>query len=180
MYSGLRVGEALDLTWEDIDFERKLIYVHSRLKKVRDRSKPKTEKGKWQYRLDKTLPKTSTSIRTIPLALQAIEALNIINNITKPKSDKEHIYITDNKKIIDAKTLTAHLQRMLFVINADNTDIGVHGLRHTFATMLFNADVDIKTISKLLGHSNVEITYNIYIHVIKEREESAISVIEKL
>lgn len=46
--------------------------------------------------------------------------------------------------------------------------IGIHALRHTFATQLFAQKVDVKIISKLLGHSEVSITYNVYIHLMQE------------
>lgn len=52
--------------------------------------------------------------------------------------------------------------------------VGVHALRHTYATRLFEKGVDIKIISELLGHSSTEITYRIYVHVIDSLKESAV------
>lgn len=182
MYTGLRVGEALALTWNDIDLEKKILNVNFSIKRVIDRSKPKTENGKQPYKWQQTLPKTKTSKRVIPLCPQAIEVLSFLKVYNKPESANEPIFamVHENKNRIGDTTLTQHLQYMLFSINADNQDIGVHGLRHTFATMLFNAKVDIKTISKLLGHANIEITYDIYVHVVKELEQSAIATLENL
>jgi site-specific recombinase XerD len=57
---------------------------------------------------------------------------------------------------------------------------GIHALRHTFATLLLTNDVDIKTVSELLGHSDVTITYNTYIHVIKEQKRKALASIPNL
>jgi len=57
---------------------------------------------------------------------------------------------------------------------------GVHALRHTFATLLLKNKIDIKTVSKLLGHSDVSITYNTYIHVIKEQEAEAVGSLPEL
>lgn len=54
---------------------------------------------------------------------------------------------------------------------------GVHSLRHTFASMLFKKGVDPKTVSELLGHSDVSITYNIYIHIIHEQKTKAINLL---
>ena len=62
----------------------------------------------------------------------------------------------------------------------DDKIYGVHALRHTFATMLLSSNIDIKTVSKLLGHSDVTVTYNTYIHVIKEQEAKALESIPKL
>ena len=58
--------------------------------------------------------------------------------------------------------------------------IGIHALRHTFATQLFAKKVDIKIISKLLGHSDVSITYNTYIHLLKEDMPSETAVLDNL
>ena len=56
--------------------------------------------------------------------------------------------------------------------------VGVHALRHTYATRLFEKRVDIKVISELLGHSSTEITYKVYIHVIDSLKESAVEAID--
>ena len=53
-------------------------------------------------------------------------------------------------------------------------EVGVHALRHTYATRLFEKGVDIKIISELLGHSSTEITYRIYVHVIESLKASAV------
>ena len=58
--------------------------------------------------------------------------------------------------------------------------LGIHALRHTFASQLFANKVDIKIISKLLGHSDVSITYNTYIHLIKEALPDATAVLDNL
>lgn len=58
--------------------------------------------------------------------------------------------------------------------------VGLHALGHTFATMLLSKGVDIKTISKLLGHSSVNITYNTYVHPSTEVAVSAVSVLEEI
>ena len=57
---------------------------------------------------------------------------------------------------------------------------GAHILRHTFASMLFEKGVNIKIISKLLGHSRVEITYNEYVHLFKSQEVSAVDLLDEL
>ncbi len=57
---------------------------------------------------------------------------------------------------------------------------GVHALRHTFATLLLTNGVEIKTVSELLGHSDVTITYNTYIHIIREQKAEAVGSLPKL
>ena len=58
------------------------------------------------------------------------------------------------------------------------TLIGVHALRYTFATRLYEKGVDVKVISELLGHSSVDITYRIYIHVFEQSKRSAIQILD--
>jgi len=55
---------------------------------------------------------------------------------------------------------------------------GVHALRHTFASMLFKRGVDVKTVSELLGHANVSVTYDRYIHLIKEQKQEAVALLD--
>ena len=56
--------------------------------------------------------------------------------------------------------------------------VGVHALRHTYATRLFEKGIDIKVIAELLGHSSTEITYRIYVHVIDSLKESAVEALD--
>ena len=61
---------------------------------------------------------------------------------------------------------------------SESLKIGVHSLRHTFATRLFEKGFDIKIISELLGHSSTEITYRIYVHVIDSLKESVVEALD--
>lgn len=63
---------------------------------------------------------------------------------------------------------------------ADIEHIGIHALRHTFASQLFANKTDIKVISKLLGHSDVSVTYNIYIHLMQEELPDATTSLDSL
>ena len=58
--------------------------------------------------------------------------------------------------------------------------LGLHSLRHTFATLMLNNGIDVKIVSELLGHSNVSVTYNIYIHTIQSQKIKAINIIDIL
>ncbi len=91
-----------------------------------------------------------------------------------PGTDPENgfiIHTSDGKPVLP-RTLEDTLQRMCAV--AGIRKVGVHALRHTFATRLFEKGVDVKIISELLGHSSTEITYRIYIHVIESLKEFAV------
>ena len=58
--------------------------------------------------------------------------------------------------------------------------LGLHSLRHTFATLMINKGIDVKIVSELLGHSNVSVTYNIYIHTIQSQKIKAINMVDIL
>ena len=58
--------------------------------------------------------------------------------------------------------------------------VGVHSLRHTFASILFRNGVDVKTVSTLLGHSGTAITYNTYIHIINEQQAEALKIVDNI
>ena len=74
--------------------------------------------------------------------------------------------------------MTRTLHRMLDHLGIERA--GMHALRHTFATTLFANGVDVKTVSEILGHANVQITMNIYIHVIDEIKKKAVETLDDI
>ena len=108
----------------------------------------------------------------------AIAALLDIRQVT---GSDPYVMTTSEKNIVKPRQLDQMFRRIAVATGLQEDKIyGVHALRHTFATMLLSNNVDIKTVSKLLGHSDVTITYNTYIHVIKEQEAKALESIPKL
>ena len=173
--TGLRLGELLSLQWNrDIDFDQKKVTVHTNLVSVKDRSK---EKG---YKLiEQGNVKTDAGQdRKIPLNDDALAALLDIHQVT---GEKTYVMTTSGDKLMRPADLDQMFRRIAVAAGMPEEKIyGVHSLRHTFATLLLSNNVDIKTVSKLLGHSDVTITYNTYIHVIKEQEAKALESIPKL
>ena len=84
------------------------------------------------------------------------------------KENNNTPYVIVNKR--GHRVLSSNLERSVRAIlnNAGLDRYGIHALRHTFASNLFRKGVDIKIISKLLGHSTVKITYDIYVHLFEE------------
>lgn len=139
LYTGMRKGEALALTWEDIDFEKNTITIN----KAYDRFTNST-----------TTPKSYSSIRTIPLFAKAKENLLTL----KTESSTGEIFT-------QCKANVGELFKKKLKQSTLSTDITLHALRHTFATRLMEAGIPDKIRQAWLGHSSVEITNKIYTHV---------------
>ena len=173
--TGLRVSELLALKWNsDIDIENKTLTVHNNVVFVRDRSKDKGYKL-----LEQDSVKTDAGQdRTIPLNDDAVAALLDIYQVT---GSEPYVMTTSERTIVKPRQLDQMFRRIATAAGLPEEKIyGVHSLRHTFATLLLSNNVDIKTVSKLLGHSDVTVTYNTYIHVIKEQEAKALEIMPKL
>ena len=162
LHTGLRMGEALSLCWTDVDFANKTITVAKNviLSKKRDADGNRT--GGYELQTQNST-KTSNGNRTVPINRSAEEALRALQNgNTTP-------YVITNSR--HHQVLPSNFERSFRAIlkNAGITgDYGIHALRHTFASMLFSKGVDVKIVSKLLGHSSVKITYDTYVHLFEK------------
>lgn len=166
LYTGLRCGELIGLKWANIDFDNKQIKVESSIREIKDRS----ENAKQKTKFEETTPKTSSSIRIVPLSDMAIEALRYFESI---KSNDIYVVTTSTGSHITNSRLNRAFHSILDRCGIEKK-AGVHSLRHTFASMLFKKGVDAKTVSEILGHSDISITYDIYIHIIDEQKRKAI------
>lgn len=173
--TGLRASEVLALKWKaDIDLENRILTVHNNVVFVKDREK---EKG---YKLleQDTVKTDAGQDRAIPLNDAAYNALL---NLQKLTGEKTWVLTTRNNTQMKPRQLDQMFRRIAVASELPEEKIyGVHALRHTFATLLLTNGVEIKTVSELLGHSDVTITYNTYIHIIKEQKAKAIDAIPSL
>ncbi|SET33531.1 AP2-like DNA-binding integrase domain-containing protein [Enterococcus malodoratus] len=158
-FSGLRGGEALALTWKDIDFEEKTLTVSKNLSQ--------TKNG-----FAVSSPKTKSSYRTISLDDKTIRILKrwqlkekelLFSNRVK---DCEIVFPDLNGQYLNRQNIYMRSQRVAKF--AGLPDIGTHGWRHTHASMLFEAGASMKEAQVRLGHSSIEMTMNIYTHVTKK------------
>ena len=159
--TGLRMGEALALTWDDVDWDRRLITVNKNL--VMAKKRDADGNGVSGYDLVvQDGAKTASGNRTIPINQTAEHALRMLL-----KGNGTPYVIVNNR---GHRVLPSNFERSFRAIlaNAGVGRYGIHALRHTFASNLFRKGVDIKIISKLLGHSTVKITYDIYVHLMDE------------
>lgn len=173
--TGLRASEVLALKWKaDIDLENRILTVHNNVVFVKDR-----EKDKGYKLLEQDTVKTDAGQdRAIPLNDAAYNALL---NLQKLTGEKTWVLTTRNNTQMKPRQLDQMFRRIAVASELPEEKIyGVHALRHTFATLLLTNGVEIKTVSELLGHSDVTITYNTYIHIIKEQKAKALDAIPSL
>lgn len=149
LYTGIRLGELLALTWDNIDFDKKLMTI-------RKTSYSAKIEGKYVIIVDK--PKTKKSNRIIPLPDKLINLLVI----HKRKSKSDYIISTRNNTIVEVRSYQRTFDSILSKCNIKHYNY--HALRHTFATRALELGMDIKTLSEILGHTNVSITLNRYAH----------------
>lgn len=148
--AGLRIGEVCAMRWGDISLQSRTVSVQRTVQRIRSESDGKRTKLYFGE------PKTRSSRRTIPLPRYLCELLEPL------RSDKNHYILTGNTTVMEPRLLQYKFKRALR--NANVPDINFHALRHTFATRAIDIGVDIKTLSMLLGHSDVQTTMNIYVH----------------
>ena len=170
LYTGLRIGEALALTWEDVDIQNKTIKVNKNLKQVKNRD---DNQSKYKTIVQNST-KTNSGTRVIPLNNKSIEALKQIKEIT---GQYKYVFSTETGNNMSARTCDRMFRKIQE--NCGFKEIyGVHALRHTFASLLFKKGVDVKTVSEILGHKDVSVTYNTYIHLIQEQKVSAMNLLD--
>lgn len=148
IHTGLRIGELCALRWSDINFDAQLLHIN----KTMIRTYTKEDGSK----LNITAPKTRSSIRTIPLNKWIMQYAVLLRG-----NDNEYI-ITGKEKHIEPNKYRLYYNRQLKDLDLPHRKF--HSLRHTFATRCIECGCDYKSLSELLGHSNVSITMNLYVH----------------
>lgn len=159
--TGLRMGEALSLCWDDVDFEKKTITIQKNRIMTKKRDLDGNSIGGYEL-LTQDSTKTVNGKRVVPINKTAEEAL-----IALKTNNNTPFVIVNNR---NSQVLPSNFIRSFHGVlsNAGLEQSGVHILRHTFASMLFRNGIDVKIVSKLLGHSSVKITYDIYVHLFEE------------
>ncbi len=173
LYCGLRRGELLALLWSDIDLDNRTLSVT----KAADMPTNATTIKK---------PKTRAGIRTVPFPNAILPALQWAKNETKS------LYVCPNMTTGGIMSAQAYGQAWRSYMHYLNIQAGgkdrsrinpkivamepftAHQLRHSYATMLYDADVDVKTAQKLLGHADFGVTMKIYTHLSAEKETAGI------
>lgn len=177
--TGWRVGELLALEWGDINFKEK----NARISKTLTQAKPRDDDGEVisnhkEMFSEKT--KTRSGERVTPLNDTAIELLRQIQRYNKRCGIKSrYVVCTKDGGYVTERNLLRTFKCVLGVINAER-EYTIHSLRHTFASRMLTSGVDISIVSKLLGHSDINITYKKYIHILHGQLEASVMKMQKI
>ena len=167
LYSGLRIGELCALKWNDIDFKKNMLLINKTIQRVYIKDKDNN--------ISKVLitsPKTKKANREIPINKKFAELLKLV------KTNEEDYIITGTKKYLEPRAYRRYFNKVLSLIGINQFNF--HSLRHTFATNCISLGVDYKTVSELLGHSNVDVTLNLYVHPRLSQKKKCIDMICKI
>lgn len=161
IYTGMRIGEICALQWKDINFEEQLINVNKTIQRIYN---PLDELEPSKIVI--TPGKTKNSIRQIPITNDIVQILKTIKN-------EDSFYVLSNsKKPIEPRTYRKFYNK--FMKETGVEPIKFHALRHTFASINIENGADVKTISDILGHSDIAITLKTYTHTSQKAKEKAI------
>lgn len=173
---GLRNGEVAALQWNDIDFSGKIIHIRRRVKRVKNLNAAPNEP---HTILQIAPPKSKQSARDIPFSGDFEKTLRSYfeHNTVSGKRKSAYIFLSNTGDVADPTTINNYFKRRLKELSIPNNDIHFHCLRHTFATRAIEKNVDIKTLSTLLGHSSVQFTLDRYAHVLTDQKRRTMELI---
>ncbi len=169
--TGMRIGELCGLQWEDVDLKNKMLFVNHTLCYF-------SNDGKYIFEMHDT--KTNNGKRTIPLTERAIRALKRqkiqkqeirIKGKAAPEGYEDLVFVTKNNKPTQQFLVQESMGLIIKKIQEDNTNFDTftpHTFRHTFATRALENGMQIKTLSRLLGHGDIQLTMNLYCHVTED------------
>ena len=161
--TGMRIGEICGLRWCDVDTVEGVIKVRHTLQRIYI---IEGETRHTELLLD--TPKTANSVRDIPMSSELLKMLKSLNKVVN-----ENYYVISNDiKPIEPRTYRNYYKKLCKQL--DIPELKFHGLRHSFATRCIESKADYKTVSVLLGHSNISITLNLYVHPNKEQKKKTI------
>lgn len=152
LYTGIRIGELCALRWNDVDLDNGILHINHTLQRLHDYS----GKSQKKTRVVISTPKTESSIRMIPLSSFLVDKLSTF------ASSPDHFILTDSRKPEETRSYLYFYKKQLSICGLP--DYNFHTIRHTFATRCVEEGIDIKSLSEMLGHSNVKITMNRYVH----------------
>uniref|UniRef100_UPI004055D5E2 tyrosine-type recombinase/integrase n=1 Tax=Agathobacter sp. TaxID=2021311 RepID=UPI004055D5E2 len=160
---GLRLGEICALRWEDIDFDMRILHIKRTVQRISFEEEKKSL-------LIENEPKTASSKREIPISNRLYELLK--------EFKCTDLYLLNGKEPMEPRTYQYKFKRYLRAAGIE--DANFHVLRHTFATNCIGNGADVKSVSELLGHSDVKITLNRYVHPTLATKRSNMNILDSV
>lgn len=166
LFTGIRIGELCALNCDNIDLDAGVIHINQTMQRL-----PLADGGKkTSVRINS--PKSDSSIRDIPINKELTE---LLRGICQPGA----FLLTGKKeKYVEPRTFENRFNVILK--DCGIKKVGVHSCRHTFASRCIERGVDAKTLSEILGHSNVATTLNTYVHTTVKRKAESVEMIADL
>lgn len=152
LYTRLRIGELCALKWEDIDIEEKIIYVRKTLQRIYMEKENNSK-------IIINSPKTNSSVRRVPINNKLYE---ILKPLKKDYKNEDYFLTGSSEKYVEPRNYQNLFK--IFLSECKVKPYKFHILRHTFATYCIEVGMDAKSLSEILGHSNVNITLSRYVH----------------
>lgn len=170
--TGMRRGEALALRWEDVDLEAGVLRVRGTLSRV-------------DGELVRTNPKTAKSTREIPVTPGVVALIRSHRDAQAAErtwaestwEESGFVFATEFGRPIDPRNLFRAFVAAVKRSGVDPEGVGLHTLRHSAATGMLDAGIPLHVVSRILGHSSVAITGDIYGHADDVRQRDAVDVL---
>lgn len=166
--AGLRIGEVCALKWEDMDVCAGVIKVSKTIQRIYlvDGEEKRTE-------LIVDAPKTKNSNREIPMTKDLLSLLKPLKKIVR----SNFYVLTNSANPTEPRTYRVYFNHLLEEVGLSK--MRFHGLRHSFATRCIESNCDYKTVSVLLGHSNISTTLNLYVHPNMEQKKKCVDMMSR-
>ena len=193
--TGCRIGEALGLRWEDLDYDKRMININHALVYYPQRD------GKTKCDFIISMPKTTAGIRNIPMLDEVLEAF--LEEYEKQKEEGFNMTVIDGMtgfvfknrfgNVFNAEAVNRAIRRIYTAYNAEEIlkatrehrpavllpHFSCHHLRHTFCTRLCEKETNLKVIQAVMGHANIETTMDVYVEATDEKKTESMKNLAK-
>lgn len=174
LQTGVRSSELRGLKWEDIDFENRIIHIRRNVTYNSNNGRFITGELK-----------TSSGQRDIPMTQTVYDLLINMKHMRSERKQKvisfefsDHIFLNRNGNLISNSNYDRYLKKLC--VKAGIEKISMHTLRHTFATRCIESGMKPKTLQKILGHANISMTMDLYVHVTDDEKEKEMKKFEEI